>query len=183
MVKSTVCFICEGASEVALIESEQIKNYIPDFRIDYRDAGGCSSILKVAKRAINQNIADFYIVLTDLDNRPCVKQYADNLLQNINDSRCTIVLAIREIEAWLLADSVVTQKVLGITYNDVENLSNPSDILKNQYNSLYPKNTISTSHKRMMDEFLKSSFSLQESAKNSPSAKRFLEKLEKLNFS
>ncbi len=70
------------------------------------------------------------------------------------------------MEAWFLADSV-----LGFNIEEPEKVDNPSEIIEKKYDI--------SCHVRIANR-VKNNFSLERAAKNSLSAKRFLEKLSNL---
>lgn len=71
------------------------------------------------------------------------------------------------MEAWFLADNT-----LKFNIEEPEKEENPSEILEQKFNT--------NSHVKIANKIIKRGFSIERSKENSPSAKRFLIKLDNL---
>lgn len=76
-----------------------------------------------------------YIVLTDLDRAECPKELIQEWLPSPKHPNLLFRIAVREIEAWLLADSKNFAKFLGISQTlipqNVDEISDPKQTLIN----------------------------------------------------
>ena len=82
---------------------------------------------KRGKDHLRQNIARFnhaaeytpYVILTDLDNDDCAPQLIDRWLPQGRHSNLTLRIAVREVEAWLLADRERFARFLGVAESKI----------------------------------------------------------------
>jgi hypothetical protein len=74
-----------------------------------------------------------YLVLTDLDNAECAPEMMRGWLQHPKHPNLLFRIAVKEVEAWLLADRVGFAKFLGISLDlvptDVDKIADPKRYL------------------------------------------------------
>lgn len=74
-----------------------------------------------------------WFVLTDLDDSPCPSEKIDEWLPNGRNHNLLLRVAVREVEAWLLADHRACSALLGIPADlipvETEALSDPKETL------------------------------------------------------
>lgn len=194
MVK--IGFIAEGKSDRAILNSERFrKNLLHQFGISFSDediryGGGKSGIktnFKSYLSSLQKSNVDYIFIMVDQDDKEeqrrnrkykpmdcpvtVVKEivgYRDNkhyLLENQ-----FFIVMTREMEAWFLADPNLEFDCMG---KQPEEILNPSDLVAKQ---------LGVSSHGLIAHRLKDRFSLERAAKNAPSAKRFLNKLENISL-
>ena len=76
-----------------------------------------------------------FLVLTDLDNLPCPKAFIDSWLTEPQHGNLIFRVAVREVEAWLLADARSLSRYLVVSENlipsNAESLEDPKGALIN----------------------------------------------------
>ena len=194
MVK--IGFIAEGKSDRAILNSERFrKNLLHQFGISFSDediryGGGKSGIktnFKSYLSSLQKSNVDYIFIMVDQDDK---EEQRRNRKYKHKDCPVTVVEEIvgyrdnkhyfrgneifvvmtREMEAWFLADPSLGFDCMG---RQPEEILNPSDLVAKQLGV--------SSHGRIAHR-LKDKFSLERAAKNAPSAKRFLNKLENISL-
>ncbi len=183
-----VGFICEGLTEFILLRSDGFKNYLASLKIeiayDVIDAHGCGNLLPHNRnehiKRLEDNGAEVIIILTDLDNAACIT-LTKNRIQPSENS--TVVIAVKEIESWFLANTKSMRVLLGKSDFDFEFPENEINPFKTIYNLLVDAGKGSFNKKRLVTNLLRLGFDLNESAAhpNCPSAKYFIDKLESIS--
>ncbi|CAN5552685.1 hypothetical protein BH10BAC2_BH10BAC2_40700 [soil metagenome] len=120
-----VGFICEGASDLLLYQSDQFKNFLFELninRVGVINAEGCGNLLPhniqgYIKSLENQG-AERIVIFTDLDEYPCFTERKKQINARAED---IIIIAAKEMEAWFLADSLVMKRLLRIQHFNFEN--------------------------------------------------------------
>ena len=185
MVK--IGFLCEGKTEVKVVQSRKFKNYLQRIGIEIVepviDAKGGGNLLPDNSREhlekLWSNGAQQIVVLTDLDEDTCITSTRKRV--NPNDDKIVIV-AVRKIESWFLADSKTMSLLLKekFEFELPEREIEPFETLKTLFIKKYDRGI------GVKDTFtarvLKYGFSLENAAQhpNCPSAKYFLNKLQQL---
>lgn len=118
--------------------SKLIYLYLPNATIHQKLRKGGNGYLKSKIESFNK-IANRNLVflLTDLDSCPCAPNLISNWFRNANQNDDLIFrVAVKEVEAWLLADHVGIKELLGSGGNAVplfpDNLSDPKQYLLNR---------------------------------------------------
>jgi hypothetical protein len=117
MVK--VGFICEGATEQILLQSDTFRRLLASLKIESLpviDAGGSGNLLphNIAgyTARLEKEGATFIFILTDLDEDICITKTKERIGARTND---IVVIAVKKIEAWFLACSPTMQRVLSVS--------------------------------------------------------------------
>jgi len=185
MVK--VGFICEGKTERKIIESERFQNYLSQIGIEgvkpVFDAKGAGNLLPAnlekELNSLKAKGAQKVVILTDLDEDACVTITKNRI--TVDEDR-VVVVAVKKIESWFLADSSTLSVLLkeNFHFNNPEGENIPFDTLKGifinkQERGIGVKDIFSA-------RMLKYGFSIQNAAEhpNCPSARYFLDKLKKI---
>ena len=190
MVK--VGFICEGYIEKRFVKTENFQNYLATIGlecIDAIDANGNGNLLpqnirEHHEKLKNQN-AEKIIILTDSDGKS-----RNDIETRINPQILghILVIAVQEIEAWFLSDTLTLKDVL--LKNQFKLKKNPEEIQKPSANFL-PKlikdnRRLLLSKKAIADLFLykdtvkrKHFFKIENA--NCKSAKEFLKQLNNIS--
>jgi hypothetical protein len=180
-------FICEGKTERLIVESENFQRFLTDSGIacihPVIDANGVGNLLPhniiSFLEILKSNGAQKIIILTDLDEDACITVTKNRIT---SDENRIIIVAVRKIESWFLADNASLSSLLKEKYNcpNPENEKVPFETIKNlflQKNKPGPGTKINLTR-----NMLKNGFTVQNAAKHSncPSAAYFLNKLELL---
>lgn len=185
MVK--IGFLCEGKTEVKIVQSGKFKNYLQRIGIEtvepIIDAKGGGNLLPDNSREhlekLWSNGAQKIVVLTDLDKDNCITSTKKRV--NPNDDKIVIV-AVRKIESWFLADSETMSLLLKEKFefelpeDETELFESLKSLFINKYDrGIGVKDTFTA-------RMLKYGFSLENAANhpNCPSAAYFLNKLQQL---
>lgn len=134
MVK--VGFICEGETEKIIIDSINFKNILAANNlqlVNAIDANGNGKLLPKNIQPFIQSLqddgAEKIFILTDLDKDACITKTKERI-----DAPETVivVIAVKQIEAWFLADSATLSKVFDKEYEleFPENENTPFEILR-----------------------------------------------------
>lgn len=122
-------------SEVVL--KQLIERYAPHIAIThYLGKKGYSYIDSHIKKFDNAaHNGAVIVVLRDLDKKECAPYLIKNMLPTGCHPRLLIRIPVREIEAWLIADTINLSNYLGISAkhitNNVESISDPKEYLVN----------------------------------------------------
>lgn len=183
MVK--VGFIVEGETEKIIIQSSKFRNFLQNYGYELLDpvidaTGGGNLLPKNIQQYIDRiqiNQPDKIFVLTDLENDPSVEQLKERIQHPNIDM---VFIAVKAIEAWLLAD---TQAMLNFLKIDnffeefpEQTQDKPWDRIKeiiNQSNARGAGSKVILA-KRMIKHY---EFSIENSANHPhcPSAKEFID--------
>jgi hypothetical protein len=181
-----VGFIVEGETESFLLFSENFKTLLSDLHIDsvgVINAGGNGNLLPHKILTHQSNLielgASIIIILTDLDYDKCITKTKERISEKENQ---IIIVAVKQIEAWYLADSLLLTEMFGQNFQfefpEIE--LSPFDtlrklMLKYRGRGLPKKVPIAL-------KMLANGFSIQNAANhpNCPSAKYFLTKLQSI---
>jgi len=187
-------FICEGETEVYLLGSGVVKEFLYEMNIESVgefDAGGRSKLISkdedVAKKfqILIDKKAEKIFVISDLEDDPCINYYKERLY---NYSSLSInIVAVKAIEAWLLSDSKTLSVLLKGRFH--YDLPESTDVLPlNKLQEIFLEKTgrglgIGYKKPRIMKKFIRNGFSLDEAANhpNCSSVKYFLKKLEEFS--
>jgi hypothetical protein len=189
-----VGFICEGETEVYLLGSEMVKDFLYEMNIESVgefDAGGRSKLINededLAKKfqILSDKEAEKIFVISDLEDDPCISYYKEKLY---NYSSIAInIVAVKAIEAWLLCDSRTLSVLLRGRY-DYDLPENTDALPLNKLQEIFLEKTgrglgIGYKKPRIMKRFLRYGFTLYEAAKhpNCPSIKYFIKKLKEFS--
>ena len=105
---------------------------------DFHIAGvlqrGGFGYLKAKIKSFNESAkSQAFFVLTDLDNAPCAPALTESWLPKPQHANLIFRVAVREVEAWLLADRTAIAGFLGVKESavpsDVESLPDPKRAL------------------------------------------------------
>ena len=110
-------FIGEGAVEKRILESPPFKDYMRsrniDFVLDVEDANGNGNLLphniEAFKKILENKGATSIVILTDLDEDTCITSTKNRIGPAQNH---LVVVSVKEIEAWFLADEVAMKSFL-----------------------------------------------------------------------
>ncbi len=126
MVK--VGFICEGATEQILLQSDAFRQLLASLNIESLpviDAAGADNLLPHNKEGyidrFEKEGAAVIVILTDLDEDICITETKKRLKARGQD---TIVIAVKKIEAWFLASTLTMRMLLG---DNQFNFGNPEE--------------------------------------------------------
>ncbi|MBN2526773.1 MAG: DUF4276 family protein [Deltaproteobacteria bacterium] len=134
------------------------------------------------------------IVITDLDDTCCAPSMKNEWIQDgVLPAMLIFRIAVREAEAWLLADSAQFAKTFGVSEGkiprDVETLTNPKEqmlaLLKKHGNrkskALLPRRgcnaSVSLEYNRILTEFVTHSWHPQRARKRSQSLSKTLDRI------
>ncbi len=185
-----VGFICEGDTEKLIVDSGNFRELLSSFgleTVDSINARGKKNLIKLfAKYTLNlvRDGAEKIYILTDKDDKVCFAQ-VKNEFTGYQDYH-QFIIAVKEIEAWFLADTLVLKSILnaeeGYQFENPENPLKPFDSLNKKFLRYHQR----TYNKlRTAKYFIERGFSVQGAA-NHPacnSAAYLLTKLNSLNNS
>lgn len=111
-----VGFICEGPSDFFLFQSDTFKTFLQEIninRINVINAEGCGNFLphKIEEyiESLEKKGAEKIVIITDLDDAPCITERKQEIKARQKD---LVVVAVKELEAWFLADSAAMKSIL-----------------------------------------------------------------------
>jgi len=143
--------IAEDKSDVEVIDLLIKKIAKSPYHVSFFAAGGCGKIISKA-RAWAQNLRDqgckYLLLVHDLD-RAQITQLRTSLLNALGQSPISphlVVIPVREIEAWLLADHEAIKKAMKLT-GPVNKIANP-EALQNPKEHLARLVYIRSDHKK-----------------------------------
>lgn len=181
MVK--IGFIVEGETEALILYSDKFKAILNELNlvsVGIINAGGNKNLLPhnilIHQTNLIKKGAETILILTDLDDDQCITKTKERITERENQ---IIAVAIKQIEAWFLADSILLSNLFNesFTFDYPEKENVPFDTLRAlliQFRGRgLPKKV------PMALKMLNSGFSIQNAAKhpNCPSANYFLTKL------
>jgi hypothetical protein len=130
MVK--VGFICEGLTELILLQSAPFRQLLASLnieRLNVINAEGSGNLLPhniegyIAR--LEKEGAEAIVILTDLDEDICVTRTKERISARKQDF---VIIAVKKIEAWFLASSLAMQNLLtdpGFNFPSPENEKDP----------------------------------------------------------
>lgn len=180
-------FICEGETEKIIVESERFRKSIPYLNLEFVkaiDATGNGNLLPQHITAFIQNLeregAEKVLILTDLDEDQCITLTKARIDP---EQKQIIVISIRQIEAWFLADSQALSSIFqtDFHFDFPEAETSPRETLR----ELFIEHTgrgIGPSKPKFAKKMINNGFDVFHAAKheNCSSAKYFLVKLKKI---
>lgn len=182
-------FIVEGASEKAILKSSMFHSLMGRLGLAYVenviDAKGGGKLLpqhlEDQIERLQAEGATQIIILTDQEDAPCIT----SVKERINpDGHHIVVVAVKAIEAWLLADSKAVSTYFGTKFSceNPESFDKPFLYLKEEKLKLTNRGV--SDKGQLCSRILASGFSLEAAADhpNCPSAKYFLDKLKSLTI-
>jgi hypothetical protein len=181
-----VGFICEGQSDKILLESPQFGALLTSKglrKVNVIFTQGAGNLLpqniESFRSALKSNGAEVIFVLTDLDENLCITSTKDRL-QALFEER--VVVAVRAIESWFLADSQTLSILLNKQYHfeRPEDEAQPFETLRSIFLNETQRGV--GTKPILARRMIKYGFSLEAAAAhpNCPSARYFLDKLQKL---
>jgi hypothetical protein len=182
MVK--VGFICEGETEKIIVDSPNFKNILALNNlqlVNAIDATGNGNLLPKNITPFIESLkddgAEKIFILTDLDKDVCITKTKTRI--NAPED-IVVVISVKQIEAWFLADSVTLSKVFGKEYqfDFLENENFPREKLRDIFIAEKGRG-IGDSKPKFAKRFLNEGFSILNAAAhpNCNSAKYLLSKL------
>ena len=186
MVK--VGFICEGFTEEIILKSKDFQRILRVLNIEsvgiFNVEGNSNllphNILKYRNQLIKKS-ASVIIILTDLDEDKCITKTKLRITEQYNQ---IIIIAVKQIESWFLADSILLTKLLGepFEFNFPENEEIPFKTLRQLLIKFKGRGV--PEKLPMALKMLNNGFSIQNAANhpNCPSAKYFLTKLQSIEI-
>ena len=178
-----VGFIVEGETESLILFSDNFKTILSELKLEsvgVVNAGGNKNLLPHNIAIHQTNLielgASIIVILTDLDNDQCITETKERITERENQ---IIIVAVKQIEAWFLADSILLTKLFSQNFQfelpEIELI--PFETLRNlmiKYRGRgLPKKV------PMALKMLNAGFSIQNAVNhpNCPTAKYFLPKL------
>lgn len=179
-------FICEGKTEKKIIESQDFQQILRALSLecveDIVDAKGNGNLLphnlfEESQRLLSKG-ADRVIIITDLDEDACITSTKQRIAAPNNH---IIIIAVKAIEAWFLADSAFMTWICEteISIEEPESFLNPFQYLRGL---LLEKTGKGIQKIVLARRAANNNFSIRNAAAHPacPSAKYFLDKLEEL---
>lgn len=181
-------FIVEGASEKAILKSNMFKSLMQGLGLAYVehiiDAKGGGNLLP---QYLEDQIASLQtegatriLILTDQEDATCITSVKERINPEGNH---IIVVAVKAIEAWMLADSKAVSNYFGKNFkcDNPESFEKPFQHIKTEKLKLTNRGV--SDKGQLCSRILASGFSLEAAAAHPhcPSAKYFLDKLKALS--
>lgn len=133
-----VGFICEGPSDSLLYQSETFYTFLEQLnirRINVINAKGGGNLLphNIAGyiESLEKQGAEKIVIITDLDEIPCITERKKQIAARPED---VVIIAVKELEAWFLADSLSMRRLLReqhFNFELPEEESEPFDTINN----------------------------------------------------
>lgn len=182
MVK--VGFICEGETEKIIIDSIDFKNILASYNlqlVNAIDATGNGNLLPKNISPFIESLkdegAEKIFILTDLDEELCITKTKERILA---PETVLVIISIKQIEAWFLADSVTLSKIFrkAFAFDFPENEKYPREKLRDIF-VVQTGRGIGDSKPKFAKRILNEGFSVSNAAAhpNCNSAKYLLNKL------
>lgn len=180
-------FIGEGANEKTVLESANFRALLNKLGLGFIenviDAEGGGNLLPKHLEdqidSLKKEGATDILILTDQEDAPCISSVKSRIDP---DGNHIVVIAVRAIEAWFLADNNAMSAYLKSRFicKNPEEFIRPFDQIKKLR---WEKRGRGLNHKKLLcSHMLLNGFSIQNAANhpNCPSAKYFLNKLKSL---
>ena len=176
-------FIVEGETEALILNSDNFKAILDELNlvvVGIINAGGNKNLLPHNILVHHANLikkgAEKIVILTDLDNDQCITKTKERITERENQF---IIVAIKQIEAWFLADSTLLSHLFNESF--IFDYPEKEDVPFNRLRDLLVQFRGRGIPKKvpMALKMLNSGFSIQHAANhpNCPSANYFLSKL------
>lgn len=176
-------FIVEGETEALILNSDNFKAILDELNlvvVGIINAGGNKNLLPHNILVHHANLikkgAEKIVILTDLDNDQCITKTKERITERENQF---IIVAIKQIEAWFLADSTLLSHLFNESF--IFDYPEKEDVPFNRLRDLLVQFRGRGIPKKvpMALKMLNSGFSIQHAANhpNCPSASYFLTKL------
>ena len=125
---TTICVYIATEDELSEVVLRRILRDIPNIEVSLALRRGGFGYLRRNIHTWNQTARGIpFLVLTDLDQSPCASALIANWLgQHTRHPNLLLRVAVREVEAWLLADLDRLAKFLQV--KDAQILENPDDL-------------------------------------------------------
>lgn len=133
-----VGFICEGDSDSFLYQSETFYKFLEQLNIrciSVINAQGGGNLLPHNIvgyiKSLEKQGAEKIVIITDLDESPCITARKKEINARPED---VVIIAVKELEAWFLADSITMSKLLRLqhfTCESPEEELEPFDTINN----------------------------------------------------
>lgn len=134
----SVGFICEGESDSILYQSETFYKFLEQLnirRISVINSKGGGNLLphNIAGYidSLEKQGAEKIVIITDLDDAPCITLRKEQIDARPED---VVIIAVKELEAWFLADSITMKRLLRLqhfTFQLPEEELEPLDTINN----------------------------------------------------
>jgi hypothetical protein len=190
MVKK-VGFICEGETEKIIVESSAFQRLLTDLNLSCAVAVDASGNGNLLPKNIQNHLetmrrykVDFTIILTDLDEDVCITKTKERI-QGSEKNEAIIIVSVKTIESWFLADSKTLSLVFSKEYSysfpeDIE--MKPIDLIKQLFLENIQRGIGRRGKPYLANYMLKNGFNIMNAAEhaNCPSAKYFIAKLREI---
>jgi hypothetical protein len=182
-------FICEGFTEELILESEKFHAILRDYNINnvgLINVRGNGNLLPHRilqhQEFLFEEGASKIVILTDLDQDECITKTKLRITEFSNQ---IIIIAVKQIESWFLADNETMSKILDedFVFEFPENEDIPIETIRKIHFEKFKRGIVGKDEKiRLARKMLKNGFSIQNAANhpNCPSAKYFLTKLQSI---
>ena len=180
-------FIGEGANEKTVLESENFRSLLDQLGLDFVknviDAKGGGNLLPKYLEdqidSLKKEGATHILILADQEDAPCITSVKSRIDP---DGRHIVVIAVKAIEAWFLADAATISAYLKFKFEceKPEEIQKPFDHIRQV--KLEQTGRGVNHKKQLCSRILQSGFSIEAAAAhpNCPSAKYFFGKLKSL---
>lgn len=134
MVK--IGFIVEGETEALILYSDKFRAILDELNlvsVGIINAGGNKNLLPhnilIHQNNLIKKGAETILILTDLDDDQCITKTKERITERENQ---IIIVAIKQIEAWFLADSILLSNLFNefFTFDYPEKENVPFDTLR-----------------------------------------------------
>ncbi len=193
MVK--IGFICEGETEKLVVDSDAFQEILVSFKLDFVgsvNADGNGNLLPKNiiphTKTLERLGAEITIILTDLDEDACITKtkeriHPNELAEEGIFQNQIILVSVKQIEAWFLADSKTLSKLFksNFEFSNPEEEQNPFQTLKNLFVEKTSRG-IGSFKPKFARKMLNNGFSIVHASQHSSceSARYFLNKLKGL---
>ena len=182
-------FICEGYTELFILESESFISYLKEIGLNLVgviNVEGNGNLLPRNIEKHEKNLkdegAEIIFILTDLDEDKCITSTKLRVKEKDN---VPIIVAVKQIESWLLADTITMKSILRgnflFEYPEGENV--PFEKIREIYFDKFNKGLVGKDEKKKLAlKMLRMGFSIENAAAhpNCPSALYFMNKLKQI---
>lgn len=181
-----VGFICEGYTELFILESQAFKNILNQLQLNsvgIINVEGNGNLLPHNLKSHRENLftkgASVIFILTDLDQDQCITKTRLRITESENQ---VIIVAVKQIESWFLSDYTAMNTIFqgDYAFEFPENEDVPFETIRTKYFEKFRRGLVGRNEKkRLAQKMLNSGFSIQHAANhpNCPSASYFLTKL------
>ena len=181
-----VGFICEGYTELFILESQAFKNILNQLQLNsvgIINVEGNGNLLPHNLKSHRENLftkgASVIFILTDLDQDQCITKTRLRITESENQ---IIIVAVKQIESWFLSDYTAMNTIFqgDYAFEFPENEDVPFETIRTKYFEKFRRGLVGRNEKkRLAQKMLNSGFSIQHAANhpNCPSASYFLTKL------